>query len=139
MSTSAQWAATARLVRRAGFGASGTVVDDVVRVGASEWLKQALSADPAADPGAAASPAPSLTVPDPLGKGATREARQARNQQITAANGQLATWWLQRRIAVHNPQEVRSHVQGRWVPAVLPSPGIAPGGSCGTLERVGAC
>ena len=103
MTTSAQWAATARLVRRAGFGASGTVVDDVVRVGASEWLKQALSADPAADPGAAASPAPSLTVPDPLGKGATREARQARNQQITAANGQLVTWWLQRMIAVHNP------------------------------------
>ena len=113
MSASAPWAATARLVRRApcavrrapcavrgsGFGASGTVVDDVVRVGARGWLKQVLSADPAAAP----TPSLSRTVSAPLGRGATREARQARNQQITAANGQLATWWLQRRTAVHNP------------------------------------
>jgi len=103
MSTSADWAATARLVRRAGFGATGAAVDEAVRVGATVWLQQGLQGDPAADPGVVATPAPGVTIPQPLGKDASKEARKARNQELAAQNTQLATWWLHRMIAVRNP------------------------------------
>jgi len=103
MSTASDWAATARLVRRAGFGATGAAVDDAVKVGAAAWLRQGLQADLASDPGVVATPAPAFAMPQALGKDASKEARKARNKELAAQNKQLLTWWLQRMIAVHNP------------------------------------
>jgi len=103
MSTSSDWAATARLVRRAGFGATGGAVDDAVKVGAAAWLRQGLQADPASDPGVVATPAPAFAMPQALGKDASKDARKARNKELAAQNTQLLTWWLQRMVAVQNP------------------------------------
>jgi uncharacterized protein (DUF1800 family) len=103
MSTSADWAAAARLVRRAGFGATGAAVDEVVQAGPTAWVEQALRGDPADDPGVAATPAPAFEFPQPLGKDASKETRAARNKDLAAQNRQLVTWWLQRMIAAHNP------------------------------------
>lgn len=103
MSTSTDWAATARLVRRAGFGATGAAVDDAVRVGGATWLRQGLLGDPAADPGTVATPAPALAMPPPLAKGATQEERKARNAQLSEQSRQLTLWWLRRMMVVQNP------------------------------------
>ncbi len=103
MSTSAEWAATARLVRRAGFGATGRAVDDAEQLGAAAWLQEALHEDPASDPGVVATPAPVFAIPAPVGKDASKDVKAARRKEAADQEKQLITWWLRRMIAVHNP------------------------------------
>lgn len=50
------WLNAARLVRRSGFGATGTQVDAVVSSGAVAFLAAALTSDPSADKGIANAP-----------------------------------------------------------------------------------
>lgn len=97
------WGATALLLRRAGFGATGAEVDEAVRTGASAWVERALAADPAADPGARATPPPTLPALERPGKGATREQRQAANRANNQAGKELLAWWLQRMAATTQP------------------------------------
>ena len=54
-----------------------------------------LGANPDADPGAVATPMPSLHRPRAPGKGATPAARKQYNQQMSEQQGVLADWWLQ--------------------------------------------
>ena len=100
---SGSWAATARLLRRAGFGATGAEVDAADHLGASAWLEQALTADPAADPAVRSTPAPTIAAPQRAGQGATREQRQAANKTVATARKQLLSWWLQRMAATGQP------------------------------------
>ena len=100
---SPEWIATARLVRRTGFGASGVAVDAAVKLGAGPYIASLLVADPAADPGALATPVPSFAPFPALGKGATKAQMQARNQQIGAQLEQLTAWWLRRMVTVKEP------------------------------------
>ena len=65
--------ATARLLRRTGFGTTGRVVD--AAVAQPDYLAGALNADPSADPGAMATPLPDFPIPAPPGKNATAAAR----------------------------------------------------------------
>ncbi|MFZ1164731.1 hypothetical protein [Mycobacterium sp.] len=55
------WTTTARLLRRAGFGVTGSQVDTVAKQNWSDYIDAALRADPEADPGAVATPVPTLT------------------------------------------------------------------------------
>ena len=66
--------ATARLLRRTGFGTTGRVVD--AAVAQPDYLAGALNADPSADPGAMATPLPDFPIPAPPGKNATAAARK---------------------------------------------------------------
>jgi uncharacterized protein (DUF1800 family) len=100
---STEWVAAARLVRRTGFGATGPAVDAVVRAGTTAYLSALLSADPNADSGAAATPAPTFGAIAALPTGATTGQRQARNQQIADQLSQLATWWIRRMVHVQQP------------------------------------
>ncbi|GAA1905652.1 DUF1800 domain-containing protein [Lapillicoccus jejuensis] len=100
---SGTWATTARLLRRAGFGATGAEVDAADRLGAGAWLEQALRADPAADPAARSTPPPSIAPLQRAGKGATREQRQAVNRTVAASRKQLLGWWLQRMATTGQP------------------------------------
>ncbi|MEP6798707.1 MAG: DUF1800 domain-containing protein [Lapillicoccus sp.] len=102
-SVGAEWSATARLLRRAGFGATGAEIDAAVAQGASAWLSAALASDPEKDPGALRTPVPSFeTLPRP-GKAAAPADKKARNQKIAAQNTQLTAWWLRRMVAVESP------------------------------------
>ena len=65
-----QWETAARLVRRTGFGASGAEVDAALRMGTAHYVAAILGADPVADPGARATPAPRFAAIDYAGKGA---------------------------------------------------------------------
>lgn len=48
---SSHWIATARVLRRAGFGATGPQIDAVAGQELAAYLDGALAADPDADPG----------------------------------------------------------------------------------------
>jgi len=92
------------LVRRSGFGATGTQVDAAVRMGAQAYLRQIIAADPTADPGARATPLPHF---DPVtgapGKNASKQQRADHNKQLADQLKTLTAWWLRRMVAVEAP------------------------------------
>jgi uncharacterized protein (DUF1800 family) len=100
---STQWVATARMLRRAGFGVTGPGVDGAVSRDWPGYVDAMLAANPDADPGAIATPMPSLEPPRAPGKGATPAARKQYNQQLSEQQGVLADWWLRRMVAVDQP------------------------------------
>ena len=105
MSTqSAGWIATARLLRRTGFGTSGPVVDALVGQDLGAYLDRVLDADPEGDPGARATPMPSYpNVPRYPGEKADAAAKDAWNQHIDGEMAELTRWWLRRMVAVQEP------------------------------------
>ena len=62
-----------------------------------------LSANPDTDPGALATPMPTLQTPHAPGKGATPAARKQFGRQLTEQTGMLSAWWLRRMVAVQQP------------------------------------
>jgi uncharacterized protein (DUF1800 family) len=100
---SAQWIATARMLRRAGFGVTGPEVDAAVTRDWPSYVDAMLGANPDADPGAVATPMPSLAEPRAPGKGATPAARKQYNQQISEQQGVLSDWWMRRIVSVGQP------------------------------------
>jgi uncharacterized protein (DUF1800 family) len=103
-SQSPQWITTARVLRRAGFGATGAQIDAVAGQDLSTYLDGALGADPDADPGAVATPMPPLKAPPSRpGKNATPAARKQFNTQLNEDMSVLAAWWVSRMVAVEQP------------------------------------
>lgn len=100
---SAQWITTARVLRRIGFGTTGAQVDAVVKRDWPTYLDGMLAADPDADPGAVATPMPTLTPPEPPGKAATQAARTEYTRQLSEQHVELTQWWLRRMVAVQTP------------------------------------
>ena len=81
-----KWIATARVLRRMGFGTTGSAVDAVVNGDLTDHVKSALAADAAADPGAVATPMPQLSYPAKRpGKGADQAQRQRRTSSKRSA------------------------------------------------------
>jgi uncharacterized protein (DUF1800 family) len=97
------WITTARVLRRTGFGVTGTQVDAVAAQNWSKYVDDALGADPEADPGARATPMPSLAAPRGPGKGASPAARKEFNRQLSGQMAELSQWWLRRMVAVQQP------------------------------------
>ena len=97
------WITTARVLRRAGFGVTGQQVDAVAAQDWSRYVDAALAADPDADPGAVATPMPTLPTLRGPGKGAPVADRKEFNQQVSAQMTELSDWWLRRMIAVQQP------------------------------------
>ena len=100
---STRWVTTARVLRRAGFGVTGPEVDAAVSQDWPAYVDAMLGADPDADPGAVATPMPSLAEPRALGKGATQAARKQYNEQLSEQQNALSDWWLRRMITVRQP------------------------------------
>jgi uncharacterized protein (DUF1800 family) len=103
MTSSVSWAAAARLVRSAGFGAAGALVDAVAAAGTSVWLEASLRSTPDSDPGAGATPVPAFPVLPPLGGNASMEERRQRRSEENARLAQLTGWWITRMVSVKNP------------------------------------
>lgn len=100
---SPQWITTARVLRRAGFGASGPQIDAVAGRDLSAYLDEALASDPDRDPGALATPMPQLPAPSPPGKNASPAARRQYNHQLAMDERTLSAWWVNRMVAVEQP------------------------------------
>ncbi|OBH52655.1 hypothetical protein A5687_08435 [Mycobacterium mantenii] len=100
---STAWVSTARMLRRAGFGATGPEVDAAVGRDWPGYVDVMLAGDPGADPGAVATPMPAFAAPKPPGKGATPAAHQQYNRQVTEQLGVLSDWWIRRMVAVRQP------------------------------------
>jgi uncharacterized protein (DUF1800 family) len=97
------WITTARVLRRAGFGATGAQVDAVSGQNWSKYVDAALAADPAADPGAVATPMPTPPALRGPGKGASVDDRKEFNQQLVGQMTELSDWWVRRMVAVRQP------------------------------------
>jgi uncharacterized protein (DUF1800 family) len=103
-SQSTRWIATARLLRRTGFGATGPQIDLVAEQDWSVYLDGVLNADPEADPGARATPVPVVpTIPKDPGSDAPGEVKDQYNKQTDEQMMELTRWWLRRMIAVREP------------------------------------
>ena len=101
---SPQWIAAARLLRRAGFGATGPDIDAVAMQNPAAYVDAALRSDPDADPGARSTPMPAPPLPGPPpGKRAATAARKQYNQQLAEQMSELSWWWLRRMVAVRQP------------------------------------
>jgi uncharacterized protein (DUF1800 family) len=91
------------MLRRVGFGASGPQIDAVAGQDWSIYLDTVLALDPDADPGAVATPAPSLTAPTDPGKGATAGQAQEFSLALKKQMQELTSWWVRRMAAVQEP------------------------------------
>jgi len=100
---SPRWIATARLLRRAGFGATGPQIDVVANQDWSTYLDQALGLDPDTDPGAVATPRPLPDTPHPPGDVASEAAVQLFNQTLSTQMIELTSWWVRRMASVKEP------------------------------------
>ncbi|MGB8390550.1 DUF1800 domain-containing protein [Mycobacterium sp.] len=100
---STAWVSTARMLRRAGFGVTGPEVDAALTTDWPSYVDAILGANPDADPGAIATPMPTLKPPRPPGKGATPAAHKQYNQQLSEQQGVLSDWWLRRMASVGQP------------------------------------
>ncbi|WP_428342600.1 DUF1800 domain-containing protein [Mycobacterium sp.] len=97
------WITTARVLRRIGFGTTGAQVDAVAAKNWPNYVDAALGADPEADPGARATPMPTLPVLRGPGKGAGVAARKEFNRQRSDQMTELSGWWLRRMVTVQQP------------------------------------
>jgi uncharacterized protein (DUF1800 family) len=97
------WITTARVLRRTGFGVTGAQVDAVAAQDWSKYVDAALGADPEADPGARATPMPTLPAPRGPGKGARVAARKEFNRQLSDQMTELSQWWLRRMVTAQQP------------------------------------
>src|ERR1700757_4093180 len=117
---STQWVATARMLRRAGFGVTGLEVGAAVGRDWSGYVDAMLAANPDADPGAIATPMPSLEPPRAPGKGTTPVARKQYNKQLSEQLDVLSDWWLRRMVADGRTESETAHtLVGRF-----PHPGL---------------
>ncbi|MDT5075046.1 MAG: hypothetical protein QOH82_4366, partial [Mycobacterium sp.] len=103
MSQSPQWLATARLLRRTGFGTTGRDVDAVVGQERSAYLDGALDLDPDADPGAVATPMPTPPMPPFPSSDASSAENDAFIATCLEQTGELVSWWMRRMAAVKQP------------------------------------
>ena len=92
------WRAAARLVRRAGFGATGPDVDAAARQVSAAYLRSVFAAAP--DESLAAPSFPPLARKP---RAASSTERKAANKQLAAQRTDLAVWWLQRMVATRTP------------------------------------
>ncbi len=95
MSQPPQWLATARMLRRTGFGTTGAQVDAVVNQNWSAYLDTVLNLDPNADPGAIATPMPKSAIPQYPPSGASATEIAAFGQELVARMQVLSGWWPQ--------------------------------------------
>ncbi len=98
-----QWESAARLVRRTGFGATGAEVDAAVRMGSARYVATVIGADPAADPGAKATPLPRFSPLDYTGKAADKTEKKKRTKQRKEQLRSLTAWWVRRMVTVEAP------------------------------------
>jgi uncharacterized protein (DUF1800 family) len=104
MSTqSPDWIATARLLKRIGFGTTGPRVDAVVGKDLSAYLDVLLNADPEADPGARATPMPVVPEVAPYPITESGADKDKWNKLIDDEMLELTEWWPRRMVAVREP------------------------------------
>jgi uncharacterized protein (DUF1800 family) len=91
------------MLRRAGFGTTGTQVDAVARQDWSVYLDAALALDPDRDPGAVATPRPTPTTPPKPTDGATATQVAAFSSELNSQMSDLTSWWVLRMASVTEP------------------------------------
>lgn len=100
---SAEWIATARMLRRSGFGTTGAAVDSALRTGdTSARVSSILDTAFAEDPGALSTPIPTFESAWPT-KPTSDTKRAAFIERRRAQAKELTSWWLRRMVTVEEP------------------------------------
>ena len=97
------WDATARLLRRTGFGARGAAVDEASRAAPAELVQRMLRGDPEDDPGARRTPVPNPALIAPPGKQRSQDERQQFRKQLQQEFRSVVAWWIRRMASVEEP------------------------------------
>ncbi len=100
---SPRWRATARLLRRAGFGATGPEIDAVARQDLAQYLDAVLALDPDRDPGALSTPRPAPVPPTAPADDASARALEAFTGTLADQMHDLTAWWVRRMVTVREP------------------------------------
>jgi uncharacterized protein (DUF1800 family) len=132
------WIETARVVRRAGFGASGRDVDALTGGDVAGWIGAGLAGDPDADLGAV--PVPQFEPLPRLPRNASMADRKQADTRRNTQNAQLVAWWVKRMVSVRNPvREKLTLVWHNHFAASLAKVGSAPemAAQNQTLRRMG--
>jgi uncharacterized protein (DUF1800 family) len=99
-----EWIAAARLLKRSGFGATGSDIDSVVASGDLRvYIDNSFSADNAKDVGVAATPMPLLEAPERPVDQSTASALERYSADLSDQMDDLTRWWLRRLAAVEQP------------------------------------
>jgi uncharacterized protein (DUF1800 family) len=100
---SPRWRATARLLRRTGFGATGPQIDAVANQDWSVYLDAVLTLGADRDPGALATPRPTPVTPATPGSGIRAADLEAITLELARQMHDLTGWWVRRMAAVEEP------------------------------------
>jgi uncharacterized protein (DUF1800 family) len=100
---SPRWQATARLLRRTGFGATGPQIDAVANQDWSVYLDTVLALDADRDTGAVATPRPTPVTPATPGSGTRAADLEAITLELAAQMKDMTAWWVRRMVTVEEP------------------------------------
>ncbi|MET9489494.1 DUF1800 domain-containing protein [Nocardia sp. NPDC006630] len=100
-SQSVQWMQCARVLRRAGFGATGSEIDAAHTLPVADYLRAQL--DGSADPGAGLTPLPVFTEPVRPGRDAATDVRKRYQSDLTGQLQTLTGWWVRRMATAQRP------------------------------------
>lgn len=100
---SARWISTARVLRRAGFGATGAEIDAAQSQDPRDYLGAALAAGPNSDPGAQVTAVPTFTQPQRVARNASADVRKQANAERSSQISDMTSWWIRRMVAVQQP------------------------------------
>jgi uncharacterized protein (DUF1800 family) len=100
---SPRWHATARVLRRTGFGATGPQIDAVAEQDLSTYLDTVLALDPDSDPGARATPRPTPETPAAPGEGVSSSVLNSITDTLIDQMNDLTVWWVRRMASVQEP------------------------------------
>ncbi|MCE5288296.1 MAG: DUF1800 domain-containing protein [Nocardiaceae bacterium] len=109
--SSDEWIRTARVLRRAGFGATGPEIDAVTAVGADAYIAYVLATDPSADPAAKATPIPVFQQPRAPSSSATAAEYSSFFGIISAQLASASNWWVRRMATAQLPL----HEKVTWI------------------------
>ena len=99
-----EWVTAARLLRRSGFGTTGTEVDKIAATDNLESVvEKILAASPSEDSGAAATPMPKVALLKHPGKTASGDRINAYRKELSQQMHELTRWWVRRMVAVEQP------------------------------------
>jgi uncharacterized protein (DUF1800 family) len=100
---SPRWQATARVLRRTGFGATGPQIDAVAHQDLSMYLDTVLALNPDRDPGALETPRPTPVTPAPPAEGVSASVLNSITGTLADQMHDLTVWWVRRMASVQEP------------------------------------
>ncbi|SHT78283.1 Protein of uncharacterised function (DUF1800) [Mycobacteroides abscessus subsp. abscessus] len=100
---SERWIATARLLRRSGFGTTGSIIDSIMNQDPANYVDAVLNSDAESDAATHAIPMPVFSDATRFPVNGPQSAKDAWNKRADEEMLVLSRWWLDRMLTVREP------------------------------------